>query len=87
MNGTGSYQMQHNTIRTDWRTVEALAERLNAGARKPTFSPHALRHYVRHAPTNGLAPSVRKLGRKVLVSESGFIEWINGLGQAAEGRS
>ncbi len=72
----------HNTPRDDWRTVEALAERLNAGARKPTFTPHALRHHVRQAPSNGLAFAVRRIGRKVLVSESGFIEWINALDQA-----
>lgn len=74
---------QTDTLRTDWRSVEALCERLNAGARKPTFSVHALRHHVRQAQSNGLAPAVRRIGRKVLVSESGFIEWINALGADA----
>lgn len=69
---------------TDWRSVEALAEIINAGARKPTLSTHAIRHYVRFADTNGLAPHVRRLGRKILISESGFHAWLNGLGQQGE---
>lgn len=68
-------------IRTDWRSVEALTERLNAGARKPTFTGHAIRHYCRMAETNGLAPHIRRIGRKILISESGFVEWLNGFGQ------
>ncbi len=68
---------QKTAIRTDWRSVEALAEVINQGARKPTLSGHAIRHYVRFAETNGLAPFVRRLGRKILISESGFHEWLN----------
>jgi hypothetical protein len=30
-----------------WRSIPALAERLNAGASRPTLTSHALRHYVR----------------------------------------
>lgn len=69
--------MQDETTRTDWRAIPALVERLNHGAEHPTFTDHALRHYVRHADENGLAPHVRRLGRKILVSESGFHAWLN----------
>ncbi|MBN2887207.1 MAG: hypothetical protein JXM75_10930 [Chromatiaceae bacterium] len=70
-------------VRNDWRSVEALAEILNAGTRKPTMSAHALRHYVRESHKNGLAPYVRRLGRKILISESGFHEWLSGSRQNA----
>lgn len=59
-----------------WRSIPALAERLNAGAAHPTLSAHAIRHHVRKAETNGLKPHVRRLGRKLLVNEAGFIDWL-----------
>ena len=66
------------TTTADYRSVPALCERINAGASHPTLTEHALRHYVRNADTNGLAPHIRRLGRKILVSESGFYEWLEG---------
>lgn len=62
----------------DFRAIAPLIERLNAGATRPTFTSHAIRHYVRHCQDNGLAPHVRRLGRKILVSESGFLAWLDG---------
>lgn len=62
---------------SQWRSVPALAERLNAGAQHPTLTEHAIRHYVRRANENGLAPYVRRLGRKVLIDEAGFICWLD----------
>ncbi|MBK1655232.1 hypothetical protein CKO29_11030 [Allochromatium vinosum] len=62
---------------TDWRSVPALAEIINRGSPRPTLSVHAIRHYARNAASNGLAPHVRRLGRKVLISESGFFAWLN----------
>ena len=70
-------------IRSDWRSVDALAEVVNAGLRKPTLSGHAIRHYVRFAEQNGLAPHIRRLGRKILISESGFFQWLNSQCEAA----
>lgn len=62
---------------TDWRTVSALAEILNRDSPRPTFTTHALRHYARNADSNGLAPHIRRLGRKILISESGFYGWLD----------
>ena len=62
--------------RSDWRSVASLVERINQGAKSPTITAHAVRHYVRFADKNGLAPHIRRLGRKILISESGFNEWI-----------
>ena len=61
-----------------WRSVAALAERLNDGAERPTFTTHALRHYARNADSNGLAPHIRRIGRKLLIDETGFRAWLNG---------
>lgn len=66
-----------------WRTVSGLADALNAGSRRPVFTTHAIRHYVRFAETNGLAPHVRRLGRKILIDENGFRAWIDEAGSVA----
>lgn len=63
---------------SQWRSIPALEERLNEGATKPTFTSHALRHLIRNAERNGLAPHVRHIGRKILVNEPGFIGWLEG---------
>ncbi len=60
-----------------WRTVRALTERLNQGCEEyPIFTDDGIRHLVRNAATNGLAPHIRRLGKKVLVNEPGFMAWI-----------
>lgn len=61
-----------------WRSIPALVERLNAGAKKPTFTENAIRYYVRHRQTNGLAPHVRYIGRKIVIHEPGFLAWLAG---------
>ena len=64
-----------------WRSIGAIVERLNAGAETPTMTQYSVRHYVRHAHENGLAPYVRRLGRKILIDEYGFHKWLSGEGQ------
>lgn len=71
------------SVPNDYRAIVPLAERLNAGATHPTFTSHAIRHYVRNCGTNGLAPHVRRIGRKILVSESGFLAWLDSKGARA----
>lgn len=70
--------MQAHASTSTWRSIPALAERINTGASHPTLTTHALRHYVRNADSNGLAPHIRRLGRKILVDEQGFLEWLEG---------
>jgi hypothetical protein len=71
-------RVQHElpNLPSPWRSIPALAERINAGAEHPTLTAHAIRHYVRRAAENGLQPHVRRLGRKLLVNEAGFIDWL-----------
>ena len=59
----------------DWATVNSLAPQINE--RGNILSTHALRHYVAQADCNGLEPHVRRLGRKILISRSGFALWLN----------
>ena len=66
-----------------WRSVAALADALNGGAKVQTFTVHAIRHYVRFAEKNGLAPHVRRIGQKILIDETGFRGWIDAQGQRA----
>ena len=60
----------------DWRTVNTLAAEINQQG--PILSTHALRHYVAQSERNGLEPHIRRLGRKILISRSGFAAWLNG---------
>ena len=78
MNNSTAAAEQHNPTPSPWRSIEALAERLNSGAKHPTLTGHAIRHHVRNADQNGLAPHVRRLGRKILTNEPGFLNWLEG---------
>jgi len=60
-----------------WRTLKALHERLNQGAAQETVTLHALRYQLRNAATNGLAQHIRRVGRKLLISEPGYLRWID----------
>lgn len=40
------------------------------------FTVPMLRYYILHAHKNGLAPAVRRIGRKVLIRRDLFIKWI-----------
>ena len=40
------------------------------------FTVPMLRYYILHAHKNGLAPALRRIGRKVLIRRDLFIEWL-----------
>jgi hypothetical protein len=60
-----------------WRSVPALADALNNGATRPTFTVAALRNQLARRHENGLGPYVRKIGRKLIVSEPGYNHWLS----------
>jgi hypothetical protein len=70
---------------SDWLTIKLLSQE------EPSFSEASLRNLVFKAnnrksslgliPGNGLAPHVRRIGRKVLISRKGFLEWVSGGGK------
>lgn len=53
-----------------FHTVEQLAERY------PAFSLPSLRWHLFNRAHNGLDAAVVQLGRKVLIDEAAFIEWL-----------
>ncbi|ADO00837.1 MAG: hypothetical protein ACD_55C00094G0007 [uncultured bacterium] len=60
-------------------TVKQLAEKY------PAFTEGALRSLIFHRESNGFAPAVLKLGKKVVLSETAFIEWVEkGGGKSAQ---
>jgi hypothetical protein len=40
------------------------------------FSKRALYWHIWRAGINGLAPAIYRIGRKVIISRSGFIDWL-----------
>lgn len=69
-------QTQNNFL-----TVKQLAERY------PAFTVSAIRSLIFYAserkssqgviPGNGLAPAIIRIGRKVIINENRFIEWVS----------
>lgn len=64
----------------DWLAIPALVEALNGDLKHKTWTDHRVRHHVRYAQTNGLADAgaIRRVGRRILVSKSRFLAWIEG---------
>ncbi|MHB1677343.1 MAG: hypothetical protein ACYCSS_07375 [Sulfuriferula sp.] len=66
----------------NWLTVNQLT------AKQPAFTQAAIRNLVFNASPrktsrgeitgNGLAPHIRRVGSKVLISYEGFLAWIDG---------
>lgn len=40
------------------------------------FTVPMLRYYLLHAHSNGLAPALRRVGRKILIRRDLFIDWL-----------
>jgi len=51
-------------------TVRQMAEK------HPAFSEASLRYHIFHENQNGLAEAIRRVGRKILINESLFFEWV-----------
>ena len=54
----------------DWITIEQLSEE------NPAFSIGWLRHRMFLRQENGLAPHVKKIGRRLVISRKGFVQWL-----------
>ena len=59
-----------------FRNLPALADALNAGAMRPSWTVSALRNLMAQRTDNGLDRFVIKLGKKLLISEPGFRYWL-----------
>ena len=54
-----------------WLTTQQLVERVDS------FTYWQMRLLLQRREQNGLAPCVRKIGRRLLISESGFRQWFH----------
>jgi len=51
-------------------SIEQLSQR------HPAFSPSAIRHLIFDAKTNGFDQVIFRVGRKVVLEESAFVNWV-----------
>jgi len=58
---------------SDLLTVKQFAEK------HPAFSQGSLRYHIFHEHTNGLEAALVRIGRKVLIKESAFFDWVASL--------
>jgi hypothetical protein len=47
----------------------------------PFFTENSLRWHLFNRGTNGLAPAVMKIGKKILIDDEKFTTWIDSHGQ------
>ena len=55
---------------SDYLTVKQVANK------HPAFSESSIRYHIFHERTNGLARAIRRIGRKILINETLFLEWL-----------
>lgn len=55
---------------TQYLTVKQTAQKY------PAFPEGGLRHIIFHSESNGFDSVITRVGRKVLISETAFIDWI-----------
>jgi hypothetical protein len=60
---------------TDIFTVRQMAER------HPAFSENSLRYHIFHSESNKLNKALIRVGRKVLIKEPAFLEWLDSQSQ------
>jgi hypothetical protein len=82
MQEQGQNAVPAKSLNDTWLTIKLLAKA------EPAFSEAALRNLVFKAdnresslgviPGNGLAPHIRRVGRKILINHQGFLCWIAG---------
>lgn len=48
-----------------------------ASEKHPAFTENSLRWIIFNSKLNGATAFIRKVGRKVLIDEAGFVSWID----------
>jgi len=48
-----------------------------ASEKYPAFTENSLRWIIFNSKLNGATAFIRKVGRKVLLDEAGFVSWVN----------
>jgi hypothetical protein len=63
--------MLENNTRDDWYSISKFIINVNK-----QFTENQLRWALRYRDENGLAKHVRKFGKSLYISRSGFFEWF-----------
>ncbi len=61
----------------NYLTVKQMAQR------HPAFSEASLRYHIFNETKNGIDKAIKRVGRKILIKEERFFEWLDGHGGAA----
>lgn len=55
---------------SQYLTVKQMAEK------HPAFSESSLRYHIFHEHKNGIDKAIRRIGRKIIINENLFFEWL-----------
>lgn len=55
---------------SQYLTVKQMA------AKHPAFSEASLRYHIFHESKNGIDKAIRRVGRKILINENLFFDWL-----------
>lgn len=53
-------------------------------AKHPAFSEASLRYHIFNETTNGIDKAIKRIGRKILINEERFFEWLESHDGGAE---
>jgi hypothetical protein len=56
----------------NYLTVKQMA------AKHSAFSEASLRYHIFHETKNGIDKAIKRVGRKILINEERFFEWLDG---------
>lgn len=65
--------MEQNAVQTKYYTVKQFA------TEKGFISESGLRYLIFNSDTNGFAKVIKRIGKKILLSESAFMEWLESI--------
>lgn len=54
----------------NYLTVKQMA------AKHPAFSESSLRYHIFNEEKNGIDKAIKRVGRKILINENSFFEWL-----------
>ena len=57
---------------SEYLTVKMMA------VKHPAFSEASLRYHIFHESKNGISKAIRRVGRKILINEAQFFDWLEG---------
>lgn len=68
-------------MENNYLTVKQFAEK------HPAFSESSLRYHIFHARNNGFSKVILRVGRKILIQENVFFDWVKEQSQPTHAHS